>query len=316
MSYLPRKSLMTSDPKATRFPQALVKQNATPDRYEMSRRSNVIDINPDVKVKFPMTTLAGDAGDAKILFGEMNPAYRMRVDLLGSQHGQPRNMLNQNITVKVLDNINGLEGSQEEMKKKIEPCGWIEQANADTRTAQVNILRGGSFTILYNGINPVRQNGLLELDVPTVTEADKMMADREAQARGSKGVVTLMYKEHNPHEKRYLCPSMLGYHLSDKAPQSRFKTSAEKLVATLAGIYDLIDASKDEKSSTAAAIKKLIVDSDPLSSTGISIVSLLNGFQQYVGETHVEDARWVVARAQHPGVNGNYIPIQALHYAS
>jgi hypothetical protein len=311
--------LMTNDLKAERFPQAVVKQNAKPDRQELARRSNLSD---GEKVMFPMSALEGELGDAKILAQANDLAFCLRDDPFGDLGSiQDRNMLNQNNAIAVVTNFNGMAGTPEEIMEKIEPVGWIdEQANGDTRSAQLNVRRGGSFTLLWNNPDGIRQNAYFEAVVPTEAQADEMKADKECQARGARGVVPCMYREYNPHSQSYLSAESLYRHLAldgntDKIDKNR-KKAADQLVSTIAGLARLIANNSDggsEEDVLRALIKGAV--EDPLNSRGHEVVSLLNTLVQEVAQTRLNKDRFVVGKTHQAAKNGNYFPFHAVHYS-
>jgi hypothetical protein len=314
---------LTKDFKAHRFPQANVKTNAAPDMGEMRRRTIINDENE--RVLFKMDPLEGEMADAKLLLSDGSVGYIMR-DTNGSRiTNNERNFMNMNNQMKVNVALNGLVGTEEEIEDQIEPVGWIEQGNEENRSAAVNLIRGGSFTVVYNGEKPARQNAWLRVRVPSRDQANIMKADKASLARGAKGVVPLMYEEYNPLETDFIKAEKLYCVLQlDKKTYNYHKKAkkiAESFLDALADMAIAVTGTGKTKEDLVQQMKALIKkevdggglddddDDDP------SFVTALNKVNQQLAVYRHDKERMIVCKGQHPASNGNYLSVEAARYS-
>lgn len=319
---------MTRDLKLHRFPQAIVKINAEVNLKEMTRRS-VMHESEKARALFKLPNLGGDMADAHLLLADGDVAYVLRneVDTIVT-NGVQRSFMNMNNRIKVNTAINGLsEDSPWAIEALIEPVGWIEQGNEDGRLGQTNLIRGGSFTILYNGIKTARQNAWLRVRVPTPEEAAKMKTDKASHLEN--GVVTLMYEEYNPMKTTYLRAEKLyrilnlGGEAGTHAFGQQATTEAENFIKTLAVIrviasgHDVDDPSYEGLIQyTVAVIKDLIKRAvEKPDKTTATFISNMNMFIQHTANFRLNEERMVVCKTQHAASNGLYVSVDAARYS-
>ncbi len=311
-------SLMTTDFKATRFPQAVVKQNSVPDRNELVRRSN-LPRNAAKKPLFAMPGLGGDLTDAAVLLHEGDLAFRVINTAWGEGVSVESTMQNQSIAVKCVSVLNGMVGTPEEIEATIEIVGKVEQGNGESRTNVSNVVCGGGDTCLYNSPTPCRMNGLLMGYVPSEAIADKMMNDKASHVLGREGAVCLGIKEYDPKEMKYLSPAgmLFWFNMDDPNNKMPMKQAVEQLPEM---VIDIINAFTPPAVPLDAKIirQRIIRVLNDYVTNGIVDVLFLNMLHQcvmFMAQAKVQRERMVFGRAHQPAVNGNYLPFHFIHYA-
>jgi hypothetical protein len=316
---------MTRDIKAHRFPQAISKMNGSVNMAEMRRREN-LDPSEKANVMFNLAPLEGEMGDAKILLAEGDVAFIMR-----SQYGtalpknEQRTFMNQNNAMAATTLINGLPGTPEAIENTIEPVGWIEQGNEENRSAETNIIRGGSFTILYNGEKPARQNAYLIVKVPDRDQAAKMKSDKASHARGADGAVPLMYAEYDPLKTTFLSAEKLYriFDLGGEGGKHAFGEQAEKeaksFVAAMAQLHIRLSGNLVTGASEKTAverIKNLIKTAveDPSDKNSVAFLSSLNTYIQSLSNFRLNKDRLIVCKTHHGASNGLYVSVDGGRY--
>lgn len=307
--------LMTNDFKATRFPQAVVKQNAVPDREELVRRSGPQSGN----VLYPMPNLGGDLTDAPLLLHENDLAFRVIGEGWGEEAHEERTMMNQSIAVKCVSIVNGMAGDAEAIENIIELLGPVEQGNGDSRTNVANVLRGGAGDLLYNSPFGCRMNGLLQAYVPTPDMVDKMMTDKPTHALGRKGCVPLAMREYDPKKLKYLSPAgMLWWFKQDMANKMPMKSAVEQLPKIMAQFYRFAApvgaAAKDEvafRIEIIQALENYVIRGN----ANVDFLNMLHECVVFMCEAKIQRERLIFGRAQQPATNGKYFPYHHLHYS-
>jgi hypothetical protein len=310
---------MTRDLKAHRFPQAIVKTNASDNMKEMKRRENLDDAEK-ATVMFSLAPLQGDMGDAKLLLADGDPAYILR-DPLG--HAVPMNeqrtFTNMNNAMAVNTLLNGFPGTPEQIEALIEPVGWIEMGNEENRSAEINLIRGGSSTILYNGEAPARQNAYLILTVPNRDQANVMKSDKASHARGSEGAVPLMYAEYDPRKTSFLSAEKLyrifnlGKEPGQHAFGKRAETEARSLVSALAKLSTMISKKPTRDDDILNLIKTAV--ERPTTKEGVEFVSTLNTLIQGLASFRRDKERFIVCKTHHGATNGSYVAVDHGRYS-
>lgn len=306
---------MTRDLKAHRHPQAIVKLNAAPDMNEYNRRKEF-----GKEALYLMSPLEGEMADAKFMLAEGDIAYTMVTDAprYPAPKSSERNFMNQDFAMKVNTAVNGLQGKDgntDAMDDIIEPCGFIEMGNDETRTAKVNLLRGGAFTVLYNGAKPSRENAWLRARVPTSAEAAVMQSDKASHARGVDGVVTLMLEEYNPLKTTYLSVEKLARILEDnKNPDksvytARSRKAASAMVDTYVNIANHFGA-RITRSQVIAAIENAAKSP----AKNVQFISAHNEFVQLTADARRNVERSLCCKTQHATSNGIYTSVEVGRY--
>lgn len=312
---------MTNRPKVARFPQAITKINAMVDMVELRRRLAYPD---HAGVLFPVDGAMLRSSDDVMLQADGDPAYIMR-DRFGLFPIPARqDFTTQDISVHALTALNGLIGeSPDAVESKIEFVGWVEMGNDKTQRPHFNVIRGGAFTILYNGVRPCRQNAYLRVRVPGKEEADLMQSDKVSHAQGRHGVVTLMYEEYDPLQTNFLTLEKV-YRILFEEEEHSFGTHVTKAVSKTIDAWahivrDVVNSVENpgalKREGTAAeVIKKLIKDAVEKPDTSTFITTYNQAVQQQAFAIR-EQQRMIVGKTNHAARNGDYVSIQGGRYS-
>ncbi len=329
MSFYPKQvnKTKTDEPITQRHPQAQVKYNGKIDMGELRLR----DSNRSQKdVLFRGLDLKNDQSDAHMLVADWNIAYIMKDSQDQPGSGQ-QDLMYPETAIKALQAINGLRGSREAIKDQILPIGVFEMGNADNRSDRYNILRGGAFSLMFNGPSGVRLNGLIEVDVPSVDDAAKMKSHIAAQSKGVNGVVTLMCREFNPLQADYTSVNGMAYYLGINGAQKPIQTKC--LRRALAGVYNLTKVLYSESIKSLLKGKSITDDqhdaliasfptkkqwrADVLKQVtkaaqdgdSNNVTDELNAVMRMMGEIVVQKHHWVMLQAEQPAANGQVVPV-------
>lgn len=307
--------LMTKDFKVARHPQAKVVQNGVPDHRELARRAN---LTSGAKPLFAMPQFDGTMSDAKYLAEEGNIAFFVVTDPMTQPHMVNRTLLNRTTAMSVSATLNGMVGTPESIQADIQVAGMIEQSNADTKEAVFNIINGGAHTMLWNNPKPIRMGGLIEAIVPTPTEANLMMTDKESQARGVHGNVPLMLNEYIPLKTRYLQPPALLHFENNLAlKKTPMGKAVRKLPRIMLEFAQFVNGLADKSlEGIRASLKNALTDYVNGKSTDATI-ACLNAVQKCVtsmANAKLQRERNVIGRAHQPSANGCYFPMVFMHY--